>query len=210
MKTPFAPSISLEPRRPRFLGAAANDARERKLFAEETQAAGLAVEAPPPPPPPPAPAVPAAEVEAARREATARLAAAIDRLQLAGARLAEEARSDVLELAFQIARRILESELRAGSEALFALVRSAVRRVGEARRVSVRLHPHDAGAVQVALDSSDPAVVTLARVELVADPSLSPGDCVVDSDAGQVDGRLASRLQELRRAVDAAAEESAA
>jgi flagellar assembly protein FliH len=218
MKTPFSSSGPSSPRRPHFLGSPANDAGETRPFEPMTQADGLHQRdrnAPAPQPPAPPPIDPlqqllAAELESARRENNARLAATIDRVQLGGARLAEEARADVLELAFQIAGKILETELGQGHEALFALIRSAVRRVGESRRVSIRLHPDDAAAVQIARDSADSGVVSLTRVELVADASLSPGDCVVDSDTGQIDGRLNSRLAELRRAALAAAEESAA
>ena len=41
------------------------------------------------------------------------------------------------------------------------------------------------------------------------DPALGHGDCLVDADFGRVDGRLSTRLAEVRRAVDAAAEGAA-
>ena len=49
--------------------------------------------------------------------------------------------------------------------------------------------------------------VSAATIELVADPALAPGDCVVDTEFGKIDGRLDTRLEELHRAVQAAAEE---
>jgi flagellar assembly protein FliH len=48
-----------------------------------------------------------------------------------------------------------------------------------------------------------------ARVEIQADAALQPGDCVVDTDFGQIDGRLETRLGELRRALEGAAEGAA-
>ncbi|HTN53808.1 MAG TPA: FliH/SctL family protein [Anaeromyxobacter sp.] len=47
-------------------------------------------------------------------------------------------------------------------------------------------------------------------MEVAPDPSLEAGDCVVETDFGKVDGRLRTRLDELRRAVDSASEEGAA
>ena len=172
--------------------------------------ASLGEPAPLPPPvalPEPLPAVPgeaerAALAEQARREALQQVVAAVEALRAQADRLAEQARADAIEIGFQVARKVLEAELRAGPEALFALVRSAVRRAGESRRVSVRLAPEDLALLQPeggkgAIDS-----LTAARVEWVADPSLQRGDCLVDTDFGQVDGRLATRFDEIRRAVD--------
>ena len=44
----------------------------------------------------------------------------------------------------------------------------------------------------------------VAKVELVADTNLTSGDCIVDSDAATVDGRLGTRVEELRRVLEIA------
>ncbi len=138
------------------------------------------------------------------------ISTAVEALRLTSARLAEQARSDVLELAFVIAKRILESELQASPEPLFALVRSAIRRLGEARQIRVRLSPLDAAAVEEALAQQELPDLLVAQVKVVADPGLERGDCVVESELGRVDGRLDVRLSELKRAIGPAAEGGAA
>src|SRR3990172_11266848 len=96
--------------------------------------------------------VPAARVEgdeslglaAIRREAMQKVAAAVETLRAQADRLAEQARSDALEIGFPGARKGPEAGLRQGPESLFALVRAAVRRAGESRRIAVRVAPDDA------------------------------------------------------------------
>lgn len=139
----------------------------------------------------------------------AKLAAAIELLKLRGERLAEEARADTLEIAFQIARRIVECELKTGPDALFSLVRSALRRCGEVRRVLIRVSPGDLALLQGEAGKEALQTMTVARVDLVSDATLHAGDCVVESAEARVDGRLATRIAELRRAVDPDAEEPA-
>lgn len=140
----------------------------------------------------------------------ARLAASVERLRSEAERLAERTRADALEIGFQVARRILEMELTASAEALFSLVRSAVRRAGESRTITVRLNPSD----KTLIDEIGGAVridgPLAARMQIVADPSLSRGDCVVDTDFGSVDGRLDTRLSQLRRVLDSAFDEDGA
>jgi flagellar biosynthesis/type III secretory pathway protein FliH len=216
------------PRRPRFLAALPDAPRGAPArFAATPGApapAPAAFQAPQPPPaapafqagaaaePPPAPPrVAVADLAEARRDALLRVAGAVETLRAQAAHLGEQARADALEIGFVVARALLEAEVRQSPQAVFQLVRQAVRRAGESRRIAVRLSPEDAAAVgtdtgRVAIDA--PAT---AQVELVADPTLGRGDCVVETDFGRVDGRLETRLAELRRAFDEApAEESAA
>jgi len=146
---------------------------------------------------------PAGSSEEARQEALARIRGAVETLRAQSDHLAEQVRADAIEIAFLVARKILEAELKQGPEAIFALVRTAVRKAGASRRVSVRLHPEDAARVEAELGRREDEALSAARVEIAPDPAVEKGDCLVDTDFGQVDGRLATRLAEVRRAVDA-------
>jgi len=136
-----------------------------------------------------------------------RLARAVAELRHTGERLAEQASADALEMALLIARRIIESELATGPAALNGLIRSAIGRLGETRTIHVRLCASDAAAVEAAGAAAGEGAggigamsnLSLARVEIRVDGSLSPGVRIVDGDHGTVDGRLATRLYEGRR-----------
>lgn len=134
-----------------------------------------------------------------------RIESALKNFRLHAEHLAEQARSDALEIGFQVAKRILEIELSTSPEPLFALIRSAVQRVGESRKVCVRLCPSDVSKLDAG--GGKAAVgLSVAQLELIPDTALSPGDCVVDGDFGAVDGRIETRLEELRRVVSTAIE----
>lgn len=154
---------------------------------------------PPAPPPTPAPPPPPVVIDH-----TPRLQAAIDTLKLEAQRLAEQARSDALEIGVLIARRIIERELASSLDPLFGLIRSAVRRVGEARQIVVKVSAEDHRRLQDSPGSS----LSLGTVTLQADDSLGPGDVVVESELHGVDGRLETRLEELRRELRAAMQET--
>ena len=172
---------------------------------EEGLPAGLtmAVAEPEPPPepvaPPPPPAPPAGLAEGSRA-----LAMALEQLRLESEHLAQQARNDALELGFLVARKILETEVAANPAALFALVRSAVRKVGDARTLTIRLHPEDCKRLEEAGGVREMGELSMMTVEVRPDSSLTPGDCVIDSELGRVDGRLAARLSEMKRQLEGA------
>jgi flagellar assembly protein FliH len=113
-------------------------------------------------------------------------------------RLAELARSDALEIGFLVAERILEQEIGSNPRALISLVRSAMRRLAESRQITVQLCPGDHARIK----HGDVDTSGLASVKLEVDPALGPGDCRVVSELGQVDGRLATRLAEVRKSIE--------
>lgn len=218
-------SADTQTRKPRFLGATSDEVKTaafRPLRDTLPPNPGVAKRIEPPKPvrpepvEEPAPSAPPPPVVAAEPKPVAPplppppdyapLARAVEQLRAQSERLAAEARSDALEIGFQVARRILEMELASGPEPFFALIRSALKRAGEARSVKVRLSPEDIVRVESA---GGPASITgfgVATVELVSDATLERGDCLVDTEFGSVDGRLETRLEELKRGVQSALE----
>jgi len=152
---------------------------------------------------PPLPAPPAHMTS----ENTERLGRAIEMLRLTSDRVGAAVAANALEIGVLIAKRILEAELKTDIEAQRALIRSAVRRLGESHRVTIHVSPSDLEAVKAAAGEGHGSDLGLnlgiAKVELLPDMNLTPGDCVVDSDAATADGRLGTRLEEIRRVLAA-------
>ena len=130
---------------------------------------------------------------AARQMARAELAAA--HVEVEGARAVElaEIRDAVATLALEIARAAVADAIAIDPAAIDALAAQALERVERARRVRVFVHPRDAARLALAADGFE--------TEVIEDPSLSPGDCVVKSELGDVDARLSVRFDALARAL---------
>ena len=96
----------------------------------------------------------------------------------------------VTRTAVQLARQVVRHELDTHPEIVARVAQEAVGAIVlSARHLRVRIHPADhqhvmAGAGE-ALKARD--------ARLVADPSIEPGGCIVDSDLGQVDARIGTR-----------------
>ena len=161
----------------------------------------------PPEPVPPSPELVAALVFKETQRERDRLTRAVEALRLQSERLAEQARADAIEIAFQIAQKIVDTELRQSPEPLFGLVRSALKQAGEARRVQLRVHPEDGVILRANTAQVAQAAPAVAKLEILDDSSLERGDCLIDTDFGEIDGRLSTRFAELRRALAESSEE---
>jgi len=105
----------------------------------------------------------------------------------------EQIEDQVVATAVEIAETVVGREL----ETLDGRGRDAIARAlalaPERGLVIARLHPADLAVL------GDPAQLQLGRtLELVADPTLSPGDCILDVSACRVDARIQPALERLR------------
>jgi len=146
-----------------------------------------------------------AAAEAEGREA-GRAAAATTLVRAAAERdrWLESARGEALDLAVEMARRILARELALAPGAVRGAAQEALRAARGRRRLRLRVHP--AGAAALRDGQGDGLAGGLGpAVAVEADPSLSPGDVVLETEAGTVDARVETRLAAFRAALEAAA-----
>ncbi len=193
---------SSSPLKPRFLsGPRARQEIEQPIVGSRPGMNQVRRLMPDPPPPvvkkvepPKAVLVPTIPPEVVREQ----LGAAVDSLQLHSQRLAEQARNDSLEMAFQIARRITGIEMKQNLVPLFDLVRDSLAELAAARRITLRVCTQDVEALRTQHASRTAAGLSMAEIAFAADPTLKLGECKVDSDLGRLDERREG-LQEQRR-----------
>lgn len=140
-----------------------------------------------------------AEAGAARAEAMLRrLAQTLEDLQGLRRELVRRTERDVVELALAIARRVLHRELALDHDLLLALARVALDRLGDVATASIRLHPDD---YALAMTGRGAPSAQAHGVQIVADPAVHRGGCVVQSEFGSVDVGVAAQVDELSHAL---------
>jgi flagellar assembly protein FliH len=109
----------------------------------------------------------------------------------------DDLQHDVLELAMVLAEEIVGRELSTASP-----VRDSLRRALELLPVdgaaAVRVHPADAGLVEAHL-ADDPH--WHGSVEVVADPGIERGGCVLTADECRIDAQLGAVIERVRGAL---------
>jgi len=141
------------------------------------------------------------ELEAETARAVAALHALAGRLEGEFRRMLSSHAEDLCQFAFEIASRVVRVELRQRPEAIVPLVREMLEQAASAERVHVRLSTRDFNYLK-----QDPAHLpeTLAfpNLRLRPDSSLEPGGCVVESEQGNWDARVATQLARIELALN--------
>ncbi len=104
-----------------------------------------------------------------------------------------EAEPALARLALGAAERLLRAELTLHPDRVRELVAEVLDRARRAARLRLFAHPDDVPRLRS--DSN------FAGLPVEEDPTLEPGDCVVESDLGRLDGRLSVRIAALQAAL---------
>lgn len=147
-------------------------------------------------------------LEAGLAEGRAQVADALAALQAAAAELgavrdatAEAVERDAVELAVQLAEKIVAGTLEVDPELVLDVVRGALRRLAERRRVTVLVHPDDLELVRSAADAFAGELGGIEHCDVQAERRLARGGAVVRTDEGQIDASVETQLMRARELV---------
>lgn len=113
----------------------------------------------------------------------------------------------LIALSLIIARRVVEREVTIDDDIVRHWVRDLLADVDKAHRVEVRVSASDFGFVLQERSQFESVLLQQADCLVTADSSLSPGDVVIATEFGTVDGRLDVRFEQVRQILTDTAKE---
>jgi flagellar biosynthesis/type III secretory pathway protein FliH len=135
--------------------------------------------------------------------AQALLAAARD-LREEKEKLFVEARSDLIQLALEVARKIIKREVRVSGDIALRNVEKAIELIFRRGPLVVQVNPEDAGAVEDALRREPLWAQGFDSMEVRGSPDVARGGCRLLSGAGTVDMTIATQIALVADAIEGA------
>ena len=129
-----------------------------------------------------------------------RLAQTVDELAALRGEIIRRTERQTVQLVLAIAERVVSREVTIDRGLLLGMARAALDRLGEYGTATIRLHPDDFNAIGGKVNVEGP-------VRVVADPVVTRGGCLVQSDFGFMDVSPESQFRELARTLLSDAEE---
>jgi flagellar assembly protein FliH len=97
-----------------------------------------------------------------------------------------------------VAERVIRREIREQPEISLELIREALQLAAGADDVTLHLNPNDYELLGVHNDALAASLGRLAPTHIVADPSVTPGGCVVQTSLGRIDQQIESQLARIQ------------
>jgi flagellar assembly protein FliH len=102
--------------------------------------------------------------------------------------------ASAVRLETAIAARVVRGELRRQPEIPLALVREALQLAAGSDQIHVHLNPGDHKALQSQVAAIVGEIARLGATEIIADPSVTPGGCRVETRFGTIDQQFETQL----------------
>jgi flagellar assembly protein FliH len=122
------------------------------------------------------------------------LAELIENLKSLEAALIKSSQGDVIQLSLAVAKRIVHREIQQDPERLQEVIREAMEKMNQSETFLIRLHPNDQATLAQKASSLFQEKEKLRKLRFEADPKLQPGECIIETQAKMVDGRVDSQL----------------
>jgi type III secretion protein L len=87
-------------------------------------------------------------------------------------------------------------------ELIVRVVKKVLEPAKNQKRVTIRISPNQVPAVESEVDSIKAKFGTIDFVDIVRDERLNPGDCIVETEVGVVDGRLDKQLESIKKSLE--------
>jgi flagellar assembly protein FliH len=135
------------------------------------------------------------------KEAIDRFAEVVDQFLERQRALVQENEAALVDLAVAVARRIVGASAEVRREPVLLAVSDCLGYLRDRTRVTVKVNPKNLDAAREARKEWVESVEGIGTLTLEADPSVSPGGCVLETEAGDVDARIEERLAMLHTAL---------
>jgi flagellar assembly protein FliH len=139
--------------------------------------------------------------EAADREMNEMLATMRALLEMARVErhaLIESAEPEIVRLALGIAERVLHQQVALDRGVVVEMAKSAIARLIERDTVTVRVNPADLERMREHRDELI-AIGDIRNLRVIEDQRVDRGGVVVETDAGTIDARISTQLEEARK-----------
>lgn len=142
-----------------------------------------------------------AAAEEAMGQSVQRLAALISGIHESHASFFRLAERQVVDLALQIAQKVVEREVENMPDMAVGVIRAALEEMDARTAVRVRVNPADEELLRRRWAQVVPPGVGAERIELQQDERVQSGGAIIETTHGQVDAQLESKLAQLGNAL---------
>lgn len=134
-----------------------------------------------------------AEVAAQVSQMRAQLAQTIEQISGLNAEITAGAETQLVELALEIAKKIVGREVTIDREIALTLVKVSLKRLNNRAAAEVHLNPEDYAFVESHREKLD----FHGSLEIIEDRSISVGGCLIQTETGDIDARIESQFDEI-------------
>ncbi|MGM0607716.1 MAG: FliH/SctL family protein [Candidatus Muiribacteriota bacterium] len=113
----------------------------------------------------------------------------------------KNADKEMLNIIFKIARKIVNTEVKVNREIVYNNLKAALDRLTDKENVKVHVNKKDVQIIEDKKEEFFKIVRGLKNFKIIEENYLNPGDCIIETEYGFVDGVLDAQFDELEKLI---------
>ena len=113
----------------------------------------------------------------------------------------QQAEKQIIELVMAIADKILPQHFIDAPQLILPMVRSALNKVKDQNNLVIRVSPQNYEFVLMGKNEFQSMLDGQGTLKIASDPALGDSDCIIESANGNVDARLATQLEIVKKSI---------
>lgn len=127
------------------------------------------------------------------------LRTAAEDLHVMREKVLRESEDELIKLIMMVARKLIQREVAQDGKILPSVVKAAIEGISSHDEIVIHLHPDDYFRVTTSREDYFRQELITDKMQLKADPEISPGSCRVATEMGTIDASFDSQLDEIFR-----------
>lgn len=115
-------------------------------------------------------------------------------------RIRQHLETEVVELALQVARKVIRHELTVSNDAILCVVKEAMGNMEDPGRIAIRLNPEDLKRIRGAGEQFECVMENRDSLVFEEDPGIECGGCYIQTEFGDIDARIQEQLRAVEEA----------
>jgi len=108
---------------------------------------------------------------------------------------------EIVQLAVTVARKIISHELAVNPDTIVDIVKRAIDKTSDREELTVWVNPENLESTISAQEDISLSSKGIRKLKILADATVAPGGCVVETQNGTVDARVERQLSEIEQAL---------
>ncbi len=126
---------------------------------------------------------------------------AVDSLKNVRRSFYEKSEKEMVDLVSRTVAEIVYRETSEGGDIIADVIRNAVKDLHTKQFIKIRLNPVDMEIAQKLEDELIKSIDEVEGVEMKEDPAVSPGGCIIESNIGELDATVETRLKAMHEKI---------
>ena len=120
----------------------------------------------------------------------------LEKLNKLREKIYEEAQSEMILIVKEALKKIVSAEIKSSEEFILNVIKETTKSIVETKKIVIKVSPEDYSFLTENKEKLE-SLVSGQEVELVEDPGITRGGCIIQTDMGEIDSTVETKLEEV-------------